>query len=225
MNDSPELKLSYIGERPDLLALVPPSAKRVLDVGCSVGTLAGQIAEVYGSEVTGVELDEQMAEMARAKCHRVISANVERLNLEEEFEKGYFDCIIFGDVLEHLNDPWELLKRINPFLSNDGVVIACMPNIRHCSSIIDLVFRGYWPYRERGVHDRTHVRFFTLRNIREMFSGADLKISFLKRKYRLLDRASRINRLTRILNRIPVPIIREFLTFQYLVIADKSSGE
>jgi len=84
------------------------------------------------------------------------------------FAPNYFDCIIFADILEHLKDPLVLLKNATSFLSDGGVIIASIPNIRHHTTIINLLFKGYWPYRERGIHDKTHLRFFTLKNIKEM---------------------------------------------------------
>lgn len=210
---------SYVGPRDDILALVPAGARRVLDVGCSVGTLGDAIKRRNGAWVTGVEMDPEMAELARSRLDRVVVGDVEALDLEACSEGTPFDCICLADVLEHLRDPWRVLAELTEGLVPGGTVVASIPNIRHYSTLASLLFRGYWPYRERGIHDRTHLRFFTLRNIRELFSGAGLEVNRVQRKYRILERPSRINRVSRF---VALPPFRDLWTFQYLVRATKA---
>jgi len=93
---------SYIGSREDVLNLVPDNVKRVLDVGCSIGILGEELKQKFGAEVVGVELDEQMAKIAKEKLGKVIIGNVENINLADYFAPNYFDCMIFADILEHL---------------------------------------------------------------------------------------------------------------------------
>ena len=156
---------SYIGVRKDILALLPENLNKVLDIGCSTGALGEQIKRKSGAEVTGVEINKQMAKISQEKLNSVIVGNIEEINLEDVIPLNSFDCIIFADTLEHLKNPWKTLKTISTFLSDGGTIIASIPNVRHYSTIINLIFRGYWPYRERGIHDKTHLRFFTLKNI------------------------------------------------------------
>lgn len=213
------LNPSYVGPRDDILALVPPDARRVLDVGCSVGTLGESIKRRNGAWVTGVEMDPAMGELAGKRLDRVIISDVEALDAAECADGTPFDCICLADILEHLRDPWEILDELAAVLAPGGTVVASIPNIRHHSTIANLLFRGYWPYRDRGIHDRTHLRFFTLRNVRELFSGAELEILQVRRKYRLIERPSRINRVSRY---FAVPPLRDLLAFQYLVQARKA---
>jgi len=217
--------ISYIGERKDIIDLVPENARKILDVGCSIGTVGGDLKKRQTAEVTGIELDTKMAEAAKTKLDRVIAGDIETLNLNTVFKPGYFDCIILADILEHLKNPWQILNELTNFLSEDGVVIASIPNIRHYSAIVNLIFWGYWPYRERGIFDRSHLRFFTLRNIEEMFANAGLKIDKVQRTYRIIESISEkfafiasINRFSRCLS---IPFIRNFFTFQYIVLAKK----
>lgn len=209
---------SYVGPRFDVVSMVPPGVTRVLDVGCSIGSLGEQLKSKFGVKVVGVEIDERMARIAETKLDKVIAGDIESLNLEFYFSGKCFDCIIFADVLEHLRNPWNVLKELTLYLDDKGVVIASLPNIRHYSSIINLVLRGYWPYRERGIHDRTHLRFFTLKNIRELFDCANLAIVQLKRNYRIIESPHYLNKYSKL---FALPVINEFLTFQYLVVAKK----
>lgn len=159
---------AYIGQRNDVLELIPKNTSKILDVGCSIGELGKQIKRRFNTEVTGIEIDPDMASIARKKYDRVIVEDIEKLNLHRNFKENYFDCIILSDILEHLKEPWTLLNNLKNFLTIGGILISSIPNIRHYTSIANLLFMGNWPNRERGIHDINHIRFFTLRSIKEM---------------------------------------------------------
>lgn len=208
---------SYIGQRDDILTLIPDNISKVLDVGCSTGVLGDQIKRKNNNvEVVGIEFDEKMAKIAKKNLDKVIIGDIENINLADSFPPNYFDCIIFADILEHLKNPWEILKSSAKFLNDRGVVIASIPNVRHYSTITNLLFKGYWPYRERGIHDRTHLRFFTLRNIRELFQYANLSIERIERNYRIIEKPHRLNRFSKCFALLS---FKELFTFQYLIFA------
>ena len=208
------LNPSYVGPRADILDLVPRGVSRVLDVGCSIGVLGEAIRRRDGAWVGGVELDDEMRAIAGEKLDRVWGGDVESLDPEQLREGEGYDCICFADLLEHLRDPWRVLTGMAGLLAPGGVVVASIPNIRHHSTLTSLALTGYWPYRERGIHDRTHLRFFTLRNVRELFAEAGLEIEVVRRNYRLIEAPSRVNRIS---SWFAFPPFREFLAFQYLV--------
>lgn len=215
-------KPSYTGIRDDVLNLVPGDALRVLDIGCGTGALGERVKRRNNAEVVGVEIDRRMASVAEGKLDRVIVCDVEGEDFKDGLESSYFDCIIMADVLEHLRNPWDVLKSVAPFLKTGGSVIASIPNVRHYTTIGSLVIGGRWPYRERGIHDKAHLRFFTLRNIREMFECADLTIVGIRRKYRIIERFHPLNRYSKL---FAIPLVRDFFTFQYLIVAEKGVGE
>ncbi len=213
---------SYTGFRDDIFNFITYDITRVLDIGCSIGVLGEKIKRRYNSEVTGIEKDEKMAKVAKKKLNYLIRGDIENINLHKYFSENYFDCVIFADILEHLKNPWEVLRNSMDFLSNDGVVIISIPNVRHWNTIFNLVFKGYWPYRRRGIHDTSHLRFFTYKNIMEMLKYAELEVTTLKRKYRLLENPYRkMSFVNRFLKYVPIPILREFLVFQYIIVARK----
>jgi len=152
---------------------------------------------------------------------RVIISDIERINLIDYFQPNYFDCIIFADVLEHLKDPWAVLKNVTNFLTDSGFIITSIPNVRHYTTIINLI-KGYWPYRERGIHDKTHLRFFTLKNVKEMFQNAGLKIVRIERNYRIIERPHWFKRFSKYFAFCP---FKEFVTFQYLMVSKKKKGD
>src|SRR5829696_6298061 len=156
--------------------------KRVLDVGASTGYLAEALAE-RGCRVTGIEIDPGAARQAEEHCERVIVGNVEDLDLAVELGGETFDVIVFGDVLEHLKDPLQILKRFKSFLSPRGYVVASIPNVAHGSVRLALM-QGEFRYRSLGLLDNTHLRFFTIESLEQLFKEADLLITELRRTKR-----------------------------------------
>ena len=212
------LNVSYIGVRGDVAELVPSECDKILDVGCSIGSLGENIKKKRKVHITGIEVDRKMAEIAATVLDRVIEADVEKLDFDGTFGDERFNCAIFADVLEHLVNPWLILRKSTDLISPDGYVIISLPNIRHYSTLIDLIFRGVWSYRDRGIHDRTHLRFFTLKTIRTLLEQADLKIVKIRRHYRIIEKVSRFNKISRF---FAIPILRDFLTFQFLILAKR----
>lgn len=212
---------SYTGPRPDILALLPGHFNTALDVGCSNGALGLSLKQLRQVSVTGIEYDPAMASVAAAHLDDVITGNIEAPGILDQLGDRTFDVIICGDVLEHLADPWLIMTKLSQHLTAGGCLIASLPNIRHISTIYSLLVKGYWPYRDRGIHDRTHLRFFTLRNIRELFAHADLTVQRIEANYRLLEAPKAVNRHAR---KIAIGPLKPFLAFQYLVCAKKNSS-
>lgn len=212
-------KASYIGARDDILELIPSNATTILDVGCSIGTLGVQVKNrLRDVTIIGIEIDKQMASVASGKLDQVIVGNAEDIDFATYFSQEHFDCVIFADVLEHLKDPWAVLKNITNYLKPGGTIVASIPNIRYYDSIFNLAIKGYWPYRDRGIHDRTHLRFFTKKNASELFASAGLQIVQSIPKYRIIEKPHGLNTISKY---FAVPMLKEFITFQYLIVAKK----
>ncbi len=101
------------------------------------------------------------------------SVELETLGLSEE--QPSVDCLVFGDVLEHLVDPWATLTRLTRLVREGGQVLACIPNVQHYSVIVSLL-RGHWDYQDEGLMDKTHLRFFTRSGIQNLFAKAGLRV-------------------------------------------------
>jgi 2-polyprenyl-3-methyl-5-hydroxy-6-metoxy-1,4-benzoquinol methylase len=207
---------AYTSARPDISVLVPEGTNSVLDVGCSTGDLGASLKNMGLPRVCGVERDPEMGAQAAGVLDKVVVGDAGVLDLATAFEGEKFDCLIFADVLEHIEDPWSVLERARAILATGGCVVLSIPNIQHFSTWVRVFLLGYWPYRDRGIHDRTHLRFFTLRNVRELCAGAGFRIDRLSRQYRIIERPHRLNRVARFL---VIPGLRGWLTFQYLVVA------
>jgi SAM-dependent methyltransferase len=146
---------------PDLLDRIPLDADVVLDVGCHKGML-GAVYRLRNpnARVLGVDHDLAAVEVAATRLTEAACLDIENDPLPFEVPGGY-DCIIYGDVLEHLSDPWRLMREHAALLSPRGVMLICVPNAAHWSVILKLL-KGTFDYEDRGVLDRTHLRWFTL---------------------------------------------------------------
>lgn len=166
--------LSYYSHaRPEILALVPMSVRHVLDVGCGAGRLGEAIKARQGAKVVGIELDGAAAEVAKGRLDRVVVGDVERI--EPDFQSGAFDCLVCGDVLEHLEDPGRFLRRAREWLQPDGVLVASVPNVRHHQVVAGLL-EGNWTYESAGLLDETHLGFFTRRDAIDLLEGAGYRV-------------------------------------------------
>ncbi|MCW2576469.1 MAG: methyltransferase protein [Modestobacter sp.] len=137
--------------------------KRVLDVGCSTGYLAKALGE-RGNVVSGIEYDPAAAEKARPFLAQLVVGDLEDVGIYDEFADGAFDVVVFGDVLEHLRDPLPVLRRARRLLAPGGSVVISVPNVAHGDVRLSLL-AGRFDYRDTGLLDETHVRFFTRRNL------------------------------------------------------------
>lgn len=171
---SPKFQQYYQSGRGEMLDLVPATAKRVLELGCGSGAF-GQALKARGvEEVVGIELQAEPAAEAARKLDRVIVANVDLAFPELPLE--YFDCIVCNDVLEHLVDPWSVLRKLAASLKPRGVVVASIPNVRHHKLVRRLFWSGQWRYEDAGILDRTHLRFFTRETAMELLVTAGLEV-------------------------------------------------
>jgi GT2 family glycosyltransferase/tetratricopeptide (TPR) repeat protein/2-polyprenyl-3-methyl-5-hydroxy-6-metoxy-1,4-benzoquinol methylase len=167
----------YEFARPELMALVPPTAQRVLDIGCGAGCLGAAIKERQNATVIGVEFDESAARLARTRLDEVLVGDIEQM--ETPFEPGSFDAVVCGDVLEHLRDPGRLLNRIRGWLHPAGCLITSIPNVQHHSVIRGLLL-GNWTYEPAGLLDRDHLRFFTRREIEKLLARTGFAIQSIQ---------------------------------------------
>ena len=164
----------YQNRRDDMLGYIPDSSRKVLEFGCGDGSFSESIMNSRNAQCWGVEIDANAAAEASAKLHKVINADaIESLS---DLPDVYFDCIVFNDTLEHLVDPFSLLKMVKTKLTSSGVVVASIPNVRFWNNLRDLVLRGDWDYKDGGILDSTHLRFFTYKSLVKLFHALQYEI-------------------------------------------------
>lgn len=157
---------------PDLLKLMPANARRVVEIGCSSGALAREYKKLNPHvHYTGIEIDPGYAQLAREHCDRVLDMNIETACADLIAGDLAADCWVFGDVLEHLYDPWALLQKIREASAPGSCIVACIPNAQHWSVQARLSV-GDFRYEDAGLFDRTHIRWFTLVTMLELFTQA-----------------------------------------------------
>jgi SAM-dependent methyltransferase len=160
----------------DLLALMPRTARRVVEVGCMHGALAQAFRAINpGVHYTGIDIDPEYAEVAAQTCDVALAGDIDLYDGAAFGRLFPSDCWVFGDCLEHLRDPWRVVRTIRERIDADGCLVACIPNAQHWSVQMRLA-TGLFRYEDSGLLDRTHVRWFTRVTMIEMFTQAGWRI-------------------------------------------------
>ena len=219
--ENPLMPQYFRNVRDDIVSLVPGDANDILEIGCAAGMTGNKLKQKPGVYVAGVELDHRAAVEAKKVLDDVIEGDIETLELP--FGEKRFDCILFADVLEHLIDPLDVLKKTRKFLKTDGSVIASIPNVQYLGLVSQLV-EGNWTYQDEGILDRTHLRFFTYHEIIKLFDEAGYIISSVNEtldpQYRNVKNQTTTLNLGRLSIRDLSPDeLKKFFVYQYKVTA------
>lgn len=160
--------------RPELLKYIPANTRCILDIGCGSGSFGELVQKKIGCEVWGVEPDKVSCLAAKQKLNWVYNGffDDQALNVINRT----FDCIFFNDVLEHLIDPDDALKKAKLLLNPGGYIIASIPNIRFFPVLSSLLFEEDFKYVDAGVLDKTHLRFYTKKSMIRLFEECGLKV-------------------------------------------------
>lgn len=165
----------FEGAREDFVSELPgnPDA-RILEIGCSNGNTGALALSMNkcGSYI-GVELHETAALKAKKKISQVIIGDIEKMELP--FEDNSFDVLIMSEVLEHLVDPWNVLRKLHRYMKPGAIILASSPNVSHYRIIL-MLLRGEWNLTDDGIMDRTHLRWFTPSSFAEMFESTGYKV-------------------------------------------------
>jgi spore maturation protein CgeB/tetratricopeptide (TPR) repeat protein len=224
-NDIEKPENYYKNIRHDLIPLVPEDANCILEVGCAEGMTGNELKKRPGVFVAGIENNEIAAEMARKVLDDVITGDIESMDIP--YSPSAFDCIIFADVLEHLVNPLDVLKKMSKLLKKDGTVIMSIPNVQFYGVVHQLI-EGNWTYQKEGILDETHLRFFTFKEIEKLVKEAGLSIQQVEEtldpQYEKFSNenhtALKFGRLS--IDGLTPEEIRRFFVFQYKIVAGKA---
>lgn len=178
-----DMRIKYYSEHfpRNLFNLIPKNCHIYLDVGCAAGLLGKALKERSENvEVYGVEINPEYAQRAEKYLDGVVCGDVEEIDLGAINKK--FDCIIYADILEHLQDPWTTLRKHKVVLSQEGVIVLSIPNVQFIAVILSLLF-GNWNYKEVGILDKTHLRFFTKKTIKRLLHDTGFEIQIIRPNY------------------------------------------
>ena len=195
---------------PDLVEMLPRPIGRVLEVGCGAGAVLGQLREEGAEGLVGIE-PEPGGGAAGPERRRPRPGDYGREALDEL--EGPFDTIICHDVLEHLVDPWQVLGRLSEIAAPGGRIQVSVPNARHISLVLDLVFKGTFGYTDFAHRDITHLRWFTRKDIVAAVTSAGWRVTATGN--------SRLSRPRRALDRLTFGLSTEFLVLQWYVVATR----
>jgi 2-polyprenyl-3-methyl-5-hydroxy-6-metoxy-1,4-benzoquinol methylase len=219
MNQSySEKPIQYFSNvRHDLISLIPASGvERVLEIGAGGGDTILNLKQTgRAKEVTGIELMQiENSNQRNPIIDHFFFGNIEIDNFD--LPKNHFDVIICGDVLEHLLDPWSVVKQLSELLRPMGRLIISCPNIRHFSGFIEIFVKGRFPYKDQGLFDKTHFRFFCKSNLIELAQSGGLRLSNSTPLFKLA-RSGR----SYYINMITLGLFEELLSLQYAVVVEK----
>jgi 2-polyprenyl-3-methyl-5-hydroxy-6-metoxy-1,4-benzoquinol methylase len=198
----------YSAVRTDLVPLLPDPLGRVLDVGCGSGSTGRLLRSRSPTELIGIEIDAAAAGEARKVYDEVLLGSCEEHLSRLE---GPFDTILCYDVLEHLVDPWAVLRNLARLSASGGRLHVSVPNARHLSLMVDVMLKGTFGYQSYGHRDDTHLRWFTPRDIEAAVEAAGFDV--VSRSHSKISRARvQLAKLTRGRS-------TEFLVWQWQVLA------
>jgi 2-polyprenyl-3-methyl-5-hydroxy-6-metoxy-1,4-benzoquinol methylase len=147
----------------------------VLDVGCGYGALGRDFSR-QGLRVWGVEREPTAVKIASSRLERVLAADLGDVDqIAGELDGRRFDILMFSDVLEHTADPESVIRRFLPYLSAEGRLVISVPNVANWLTRFALLM-GRFNYKDTGVLDKTHLRFFTRRSLVQLVETCGLQV-------------------------------------------------
>lgn len=212
----------YAKIRRDLLPYIPSLTRAsMLDVGCGAGNTlcylkeAGKIHEAVGVDFTMIPESNQQNPL----LDRFIAADIQQQQLP--LTREHFDILLCADVLEHLSDPWQVLRYLKQFLKKEGYLIISVPNIREFRVLNKIFLKGDFAYGPSGILDKTHLRFFCKKNIAGMVREAGFDIRTVAPGFKTCPLQKRRKRFSQ----FTLGIFDQFLAQQYIVVARKPVHE
>lgn len=166
----------FQASRPEMKQFIPKKYTRVLEVGCGEGNFRPNLDLKH--EYWGVEQDTVAASVAKTKLDRVLVGEFEQV--EHDLPGKFFDLIVCNDVIEHMENHVNFMINIKKKLAQGGSLVISIPNVRLLSNINQVLFAKDWHYRDAGILDRTHLRFFTRKSLVRLLNETDWRIELLK---------------------------------------------
>lgn len=146
----------------------------VLDVACGEGFLAQALKE-NENQVYGVDVLREPVLKDAFTAYYSVDLDAPHSNLKEKFDGLKFDVIVLGDILEHLKNGEQLLQDCSTLLKPNGCMIVSLPNVVNLHIRLQVLL-GRFNYTDRGILDKTHLRFYTRSTARKLLEGQGLTV-------------------------------------------------
>lgn len=160
----------YNNPRKEIIQFLPKQYSKVLEIGCAEGMFRMNIKK--DAEVWGVEPNQPSAQKAEPHYHKVLVGFFEQI--VADLPENYFDLVICNDVIEHMPDPHQFFLLLKSKVTKECVIITSIPNVRFIGVMTEFLFLKDWRYRDNGVLDRTHLKFFTKKSLSRFFNECGL---------------------------------------------------
>lgn len=198
--------------RLDLLEMLPRGGGlRLLEVGAGNGaTLREAKRRALASYTVGIDLVDSPLDGTPPDPlapDRFISGNVEEMDLDLPVDA--FDALLCADVLEHLVNPWRVVRALSRHLKPGGLFLSSIPNARNHRFLRPILLQGDFRYEDAGLFDRTHLRFFCRKNIQNLFESAGLVVEGMA------ENMGGYGIRHRMLDRLTFGLLHELFVFQY----------
>jgi len=210
-NDALRMKNQYYEyTRKEIAPLLPDNPSKVLEIGCGAGNTLVWLKNLkHCTWIAGVEISPEAVEVARERLDAVYPVNIEQNSIP--IQESTLDLILCLDVLEHMIDPWEVVRRLHKLLKPGGALIVSIPNVRNKEVLFPLLFKGTWEYTDAGFLDKTHLRFFVRDTAIQLVESSGLKVD------RTISTGLGRSRKSQIMNALLPSLITTLFEKQYLI--------
>jgi SAM-dependent methyltransferase len=157
--------------------MVSANIKTVLEIGCLAGATGLEIKNLYKCELYGTESDSDLSSIASQFYKRVNTISIDEV--PHSYPEEFFDLIIIDNIVNHLVDPWNYVKKISKLLKPSGSIICRVPNVSHGEVLFQLL-QGQWNYIHAGILKKENIRFFTPQTINTLFPTEQFEVTTKK---------------------------------------------
>lgn len=168
----------YESNRSEMLQFISKRPVKAIEFGCGHGEFLKSLQTKYNCETWGVDMDEQSVKIASENVDNVLHGDAYKKI--EKLPENYFDYIICNDFIEHLHSPGLFFNKLKKNLTDDAVLICSLPNIRYWRQFLKYFFLKDWKYKDSGILDRTHMRFFTKKSMKRSIKEWGFEIEKVK---------------------------------------------
>jgi len=162
----------YKIQRQEMVPLLPKQYSKVLEIGCGEGIFRENLNQEH--EYWGIEPVESVAKIASNKLDKVLIGTYDEVY--EQIPNNYFDLVICNDVIEHLPDHDKFFQSIKNKIKKNGYLIASISNVRFIKNLFEILIKKDWEYKNNGILDKTHLRFFTKKSLKRTIINNDFLI-------------------------------------------------